>query len=192
MPETAPHKTIAVAKQSIEWQARFNLTHDIDLDSVDGKAVRFYVKNKNCHHLATDFYYGKSRPMDDERTDSLLSLAVSNDNDLRPFYRWILNNTILIADGALAEHTGIPARKYAEKFPKEFFEYMETDKTNEKYGFWTEAIQYSGFYDEDDYRDPKSIRKQLIATMLKNSNPGLTDRIIKFALDCFPDNTNLD
>ncbi|QBZ97182.1 hypothetical protein [Flavobacterium sangjuense] len=190
--ETGTHETVSVDKQNSDWQAGFNLTHDIDVDSINGKPVRFYVKNKKCHQLAIDFYYGKYRPTDEERTDTLLSLAVSEDNDLRPFYRWILNKTILIADGALGEYTGVPAREYAEKFPEEFFEYMEIDKSNEKYNFWTESIQYSGFYDTDDYKNPEAIRKQLISTMVKNSNKDLKKRITKFALDCFPNKSNLD
>ena len=75
----------------------------------------------------------------------MLSLVTTNDNNLRPFYRWCLNKTIQIEDGALAEYTGIPARQYAEKFPKEFFEYMDYDTTKEKYGDWVGSISYSGY-----------------------------------------------
>lgn len=157
-----------VVNKVVDWQEGFELTHNIDKDSIWNKPVRFYLENKQCNQTAKDFYFGKYRPTDDPKTAELLSLVTTDNNDLRPFYRWILNKTILIQDGALAEYTGVPARKYAEKFPKEFFEYMDYDKSGEKYLDWTNAILYSGFYDLDDYKNSKKIRDNLIKTM--NSN----------------------
>jgi len=78
--------------------------------------------------------------------------------------------------------------QYAEKFPKEFLEYMDIDTTKEKYNDWTNAISYSGFYDEDDYKKPQDIRKRLTQTMkenCKNCDEQLEKRIDKFAKDCF-------
>ena len=117
-------------------------------------------------------------------------MVTTDNNDLRPFYRWISNKTILIQDGALAEYTGVPARKYAEKFPKEFFEYMDYDKSGEKYLDWTNAILYSGFYDLDDYKNSKKIRDNLIKTMNSNCincDEKMIGRIEKFVKDCFQD-----
>ncbi|WP_435522378.1 hypothetical protein [Chryseobacterium indoltheticum] len=114
---------------------------------------------------------------------------VTTDNDsLRPFYRWILNKTILIQDGALGDYTGLPARKYAEKYPKEFFEYMDFDKSGKKYSNWTNAIMYSGFYDSDDYKNAEKIQENLVQKMIincKNCDAGMNKRITKFAKDCF-------
>ena len=84
----------------------------------------------------------------------------------------------------------MPARKYAEKFPNEFFEYMDFDTSGEKYIDWYNSILYSGFYKGDDYKKPKVIRQNLIKTMksnCKNCNDSINIRIEKFALDCFPD-----
>ncbi|MBF6639869.1 hypothetical protein IVB69_00105 [Flavobacterium sp. J49] len=173
-----------------DWQIGFGLTHDIDKDTIWKKPVRYYIENKNCSKVAIDFYFGKYRPTDEDKTEKLLGLVITENSELRPFYRWILNKTILIQDGALAEYTGIPARQYAEKFPSEFFEYMDFDKTNEKYTDWYNSIQYSGFYDMDDFENPKSIREELEKKMwknCKNCNKATLVRIKKFALDCFPD-----
>lgn len=192
-PKTEKLKVAENPKSEIntnDWQIRFGLTHDIDKDSIWEKPVRYYIENKNCSQTAIDFYFGKHRPADDQKTEKLLGLVTTEDSELRPFYRWILNKTILIQDGALAEETGIPARQYAEKFPNEFFEYMDMEKSNEKYVNWYNAIQYSGFYDTDDFENPKSIREELEKTMRKNCtncNKPTLERIKKFALDCFPD-----
>jgi hypothetical protein len=176
-------------KNDNSWQQGFGLTHDIDKDSIWSKPVRFYIENKNCSQLAKDFYFGTKRPTDDEDTEKLLKLVILDDKNLRPFYRWILNKTILIQDGALAEYTGVPARQYAEKFPNEFFEYMDFDKTEGKYHDWCNSILYSGFYDSDDWKKPSIIRQNMIIVMTKNClnyDKNYKTRIEKFANDCFP------
>jgi hypothetical protein len=169
-------------------QQGFGLTHDPEVDSIWGKSVKFYINNPKCSPIAIDFYQGQYRPTDNNTTAALLSLVTTNDNELRPFYRWCLNKTIQIQDGALAEYTGVPARQYAEKFPKEFFEYMEYDTTGDKYADWVNAILYSGFYDQDDYKKTQDIRKRMTQTMngnCKNCSEQLKERIDKFAADCF-------
>lgn len=170
------------------WQDGFGLTHDPDKDSIWSKPVKFYIDNPKCSPIAIDFYTGQFQPTDNNTTAALLKLATTDDNNLRPFYRWCLNKTIQIQDGALAEYTGVPARQYAEKFPVEFFEYMDIDTTKERYNDWTNAISYSGFYDVDDYKKPQDIRKRLTQMMkdnCKNCNEQLVKRIDKFAKDCF-------
>lgn len=174
------------------YQIGFNLTHNIEIDSIEGKPVKFYIENKNCDSLAIAFYYGKYLPQDDNLTENLLALSSTNDKNLRPFYRWILDKTIEIADGALAEYPGVPARKYAEKFPQELFNFLDSDTSKTRYLNWTNIISYSGFYETDDYEKPKLIRKKMEAEMIKNSSTKLQDRITKFTLDCFPDVNKID
>jgi hypothetical protein len=177
------HDTVFYAEN---WQQGFGLTHDPEIDSVWGKPVKFYIDNPKCSPIAIDFYLGQFRPTDNNTTAALLSLAIADDNQLRPFYRWCLNKTIQIQDGALAEYTGIPARRYAEKFPKEFFDYLNTDTT--KYNNWVSSISYSGFYDQEDYKKPQDIRKRMGQTMKMNCfncSEQLKKRIDKFVADCF-------
>jgi hypothetical protein len=171
------------------WQQNFGLTHDPEVDSIWGKPVKYYLENPKCSPIAIDFYTGAFRPSDDSTTAGLLALVITQEDDLRPFYRWCLNKTIQIQDGALSEYTGVPARQYAERYPKEFFEYMDIDTTMEKYKDWVGAIAYSGFYDFDENTKPEEMRKRLLQTMNGNcSNCGelLYMRIRKFAMDCFP------
>jgi len=171
------------------WQKGFGLTHNPEIDSIWGKPVKFYIDNPKCSPIAIDFYQGQFCPTDNNTTAALLSLVTTNDNNLRPFYRWCLNKTIQIQDGALAEYTGVPARHYAEKYSKEFFEYMDYDTTGNKYAEWVNAIMYSGFYDEDDYRKPQDIRKRMAHAMKTNCrdcDERLEKRIDKFAAECFP------
>ena len=182
------HDTIYLNNQN-NWQDGFGLTHDPEADSIWFKPVKFYIDNPKCSPIAIDFYQGQFRPTDNNTTAALLILVTTDDNNLRPFYRWCLNKTIQIQDGALAEYTGVPARQYAEKFPKEFFQYMDIDTTFEKYKDWVGAIAYSGFYDNEDHKKSASIRQRMTSLMkqnCKNCNKETQNRIDKLAKDCFP------
>lgn len=183
------HDTVYINNESYgEWQRDSNLTHDPDKDSIWGKPVRYYIEDQNCNVNAIDFYNGSLRPTDNYTTTELLKLAYTDNNKLRPFYRWCLNKTIQIQDGALGEYTGEPARRYAEKFPKEFFEYMDFDTSESKYQEWVSSIEYSGFYEKEDFTNPKKISLEFANKMklnCKNCNEELLKRIDKFAKECF-------
>ncbi len=183
------HDTIVI-NEKYDWQD-FGLTHDINIDTIWHKPVSYYFNNKNCSPISKDFYLGAFRPSDDYTTDALLELACTNDNSLRPFYRWILNKTLYLSDGALAEHTGIPARKYAEKYPKELFVYFDSDSSSsKKYNNWTREISYSGYYDTENSQNPnnRTISNNMARVMksnCKDCDATLIIRIEKFATDCF-------
>ena len=115
--ENAPPKNNFI-ENKFDWQEGFGLTHNPEIDSIWGKSVKFYLNNSHCDQTAKDFYFGKYRPKDESETTRLLNLVTTENNSLLPFYRWILNKTILIQDGSLGEFTGVPARSYAEKFPR--------------------------------------------------------------------------
>lgn len=192
------HDTVFIDKENNEvqywlgpdWQDNFGLTHNPKKDSIWGKPVSYYLEQEECSAMAFDFYHGYLRPTDNGSTSELLKLAYSDNDKLRPFYRWILNMTIEIQDGALGEYTGVPARRYATTYPIEFFEYMDIDPSGQKYRNWFNSILYSGFFDMDDYNNPKSIRPRLIKTMKSNCigcDENMKKRIEQFALDCFPD-----
>lgn len=177
----------------LNWQKDLGLSNDPDKDSIWKQPVSYYITNKNCSPVAVDFYYGRFRPSDNDSTEALLKLAVTEDSTLRLFYRWCLNKTIQIQDGALAEYTGVPARQYAENFPEEFFIYMDSDTTGTKYEEWVGSISYSGYYDNEDYQKAQQIREKLMNAMkskCKNCDDTMYARIKKFANDCF--DINLD
>ncbi|MFM2388012.1 MAG: hypothetical protein RL660_2769 [Bacteroidota bacterium] len=183
------HDTVYVNDNGYrEWQRGFGLSNDPNKDSIWGKPVAYYISDKRCDAVAIAFYYGDFKPSDNQSTDALLSLACTDNDKLRPFYRWCLNKTIQVADGALCEHTGEPAISYAEKFPKEFFTYMDFDTTGEKYMQWVSTINYSGLYRYKDYQKPTLAQQALAKTMKQNCrdcNDSMKGRIDKFAKDCF-------
>ena len=187
------HDTVYLSETEKDWQANFGLTHDPAKDSIAGKPVSYYLDDKECPQIAYEFYYGYFRPSDDGATDELLKYAVTDNNKLRPFLRWCLDRTINISDGALAEQVGQPARRYAEKFPEEFFIYMDSDTTNQRYKNWVEAISYSGFYEREDWTNDKKIRTRMINSMKRNCkkmNATIETRINAFTAACFKEKTD--
>ena len=102
-------------------------------DTIAGRPISFYLNNPKVAPIAKSFYTGKFRPEDNDTTTQLLSLVVTDDSTIRPFYRWCLDFTIQINDGALGEYPGEPALKYATKFPQEFFAYMDKDASGQRY-----------------------------------------------------------
>jgi hypothetical protein len=188
-PDTVlKHDTVYINNHN-DWQEGFGLTHDTEVDSIWFKPVKFYIDNPNCSPIAIDFYQGQFRPTDNHTTAALLKLVTTDDNNLRPFYRWCLQKTIQIQDGALGEYTAFPARQYAEKFPKEFFEYMDSDSSLDRFNAWVESIGYSGFYDNEDYNNAASIRQGMASTMkqhCKGCKTAMLQRIDTLAKNCFP------
>lgn len=189
------HDTVYInSHNNGDWQKGFGLTHDPDKDSIWGKPVSYYLKDKECNAITFDFYYGYFRPSDDGATTELLKLACTDNNKLRPFYRWCLNKTLIVSDGALGELVGVPARQYAEKFPDEFFEYMDYEKSGERYEMWVDAIQYSGFFDYPEYDNDGDLVNALYLRMsknLKDKTEANLKRVKKFATDCNPSALNL-
>lgn len=170
-----------------DWQVGFGLSHDPKIDSIWGKPVSYYINDSECSALAADFYYGYFRPSDNGATTELLKLACTDNQKLRPFYRWCLDKTLFVSDGALAELVGVPARKYAEKFPDEFFEYLDKEKDKTKYETWAEEIQYSGFFDYPEFDDSNKLIEEHYNRMSRNlkiKSEFNLKRVRKFAKDC--------
>jgi hypothetical protein len=183
------HDTIYINyNKDQDWQknAGFNLTHEPDQDSIWGKPVSFYLDNPECFGIAFDFYYGYFRPADNGATDELLKFATTTNKKLRPFYRWCLDKTIEVSDGALSEHVGTPAKNYVEKYPKEFLEFIDSDTSKTRYNNWTSAIAYSGF----TAINPKDLTQQTKAFLnamklnCSNCTEATLKRIEKIAKDC--------
>ena len=166
------------------WVDRLNNAKYSLPDTIGGKPISFYLDNPKVASIAKSLYKGQFRPEDNDTTTQLLALVVTDDSIIRPFYRWCLDFTIQISDGALGEYPGEPALKYSTKFPKEFFTYMDKDTTGRRYKQWTEIMAYSGF---NDYtKKATEIQKEITSKMISNCkscNSDIKERITIFAKD---------
>lgn len=166
------------------WIDRFNREKYPLPDSIGGKAVGFYLNNPKIASIAKALYNGQFRPTDNDSTTLLLSYVTTNDKTIRPFYRWCLDFTMAISDGALAEYPGEPALKYAMKFPEEFFNYMDKDTTDGRYSMWTGSITYSGLpdYSKDSTFNYNIIVEKMTSTC-KDCPKSILERIKALAKD---------
>ena len=150
-------------------------------DSIEGKPVSFYINNSKVAAIAKSFFKGEFRPTDNDSTTELLSYVTTDDSTIRPFYRWCLDFTISISDGALGEYPGDPALKYAIKFPEEFFNYMDKDSSGNRYKEWTEIIAYSGL---NEYNENQTLIEKTIKTRMRDNchkcGEGTKNRIATF------------
>jgi hypothetical protein len=166
------------------WTDRLNGQQYPLPDSINGKPVSFYINHPKVALIAKALYKGQFRPGDNDSTTELLSYITTEDSTIRPFYRWCLDFTISISDGALGEYPGSPALDYAMKYPKEFFDYMDKDVSGQRYKKWTEIIVYSGL--PDYTKKPEEIEKGLINNINKSCyscDVGTISLISAFAKD---------
>lgn len=171
------------------WIDQFGITRDPNKDSIAGKPVEDYLANPQVDQIAKDFYTGKYRPTDNDSTTHLLGLIKTKNKQLRPFYRWCLDETINIADGAVGEYPGEPAMQYALAHPAEFFTYLDKDKSGKRYGNWVGSISYSGLFEyTHNYQtiDFDKVKKKIKADLLINCLPcsvALRNKIEKLSAD---------
>lgn len=161
----APHLTKGKKVTGNFWIDRFGIVRTPQRDTIDGYAVQYYLNHSQVAKIAKDFYRGRFRPKDDDSTAVLLDLVTTSNNEIRPFYRWCLDATIEISDGALGEYPGEPALAYASKYPKEFFMYM--DKSKARYNRWVNIISYSGLPTYEAGKE-KVLKKEIIRKLKSN------------------------
>lgn len=150
-----------------------------------------YLKNPKVNKLAKDYYRIKFHPTDDSITMSLLYLTLTDDNLVRPFYVWCLNNVALHADGALVEYIGLAYRKYIETYPKEFLFYNRSKCINRN-AIWPTLIN-SVRYDEEEQCCDKMAFNNFKKETYKNCNSCDSNELYElslFAFYCYPPDNN--
>lgn len=177
-------KDTVVRSLTYDWQEDFDLTHDETTDTIAGMPAEFYLSDPECNALAFDFYYGNFRPKDNASTGELLDLALTSNDKLRPFYRWCLDMTIMVSDGALAEYPGVPALNYVTTYPQEFFEFIDEKENPLSYQNWVSIIQYSGLpdYQANSEKTYNEIKHKILINC-NSCSDALKERIRKFAFD---------
>jgi hypothetical protein len=173
------------------WVDKLNGNKYYKPDSFNYRPASFYLSNPKVSPIAKALYNEQFRPEDNDSTTQLLALITTDNNEIRPFYRWCLDLTIQISDGALAEYPGEPALKYAIKFPREFMDYMNSDTSLARYGRWTEIITYSGLPNQDStYNYNYIVRK--MSVNCKDCSKQTLDSIKIFAKAVIAGLKNLD
>lgn len=166
-------------KRSNVWKDRLTNREYIFPDTIAGQSVLTYLSRPDINPIAKAFFEGRYRPTDNDSTMLLFSDITTTDSTLRPFYRWCLNFTISISDGALGEYLGKPAFDYVKSYPEEFFLFIDQDTSGLYYKNWLEMIAYSGL---NNYNEnfPKSKITREIENSCLNCDQAIKQRIHLF------------
>lgn len=97
-----------------------SLTNKTFVDNIAGKPIKYYLNHKSVGEIAKLFYKGEFAVSDDAATSSIIDSVLTHNNDTRPFYFFLFNRLIELADGALAEYVAEVSGKYLREFPCEF------------------------------------------------------------------------
>ncbi len=190
--QTAPERDTVYAHDTIyisnnyDWREVFGFRyHDSERDSIAGHPLDYYTSDTACSANAIGFLSGNWRPSCDRMTDELLALSLRGDPKFHPLYVWCLFMTLRISDGCLAENVGLPARRYAEAYPKEFFMAMDRPGDSDMYAIFVEAIRYSGGNASEHSSD--ETRAHMEGRMLSQCagcSATMRKRIHQFSIDC--------
>jgi hypothetical protein len=86
--------------------------------------IKGYLNNKNVSIVAKDFYSGKFKASDDERTLSILDSLKTRNNLTKPFYIYLVSIMMDKSDGALSEVLGEASKEFIEHNPNEAIDFL--------------------------------------------------------------------
>jgi hypothetical protein len=117
--------------------------------SINGKSITFYLNHPQIDNYAKMFYQGQFRMMDDGLTFSILDSVLTNNPVTRPFYIYIFNSALRIADGALAESIGTECKQFMDKYPCEFISLRSNQKYSDNYNKWIDFEAFEYYFEEN-------------------------------------------
>ncbi|MFY0675605.1 MAG: hypothetical protein JXQ87_19605 [Bacteroidia bacterium] len=138
----------------------------LNVDSIKSQPISFYLSHPELDTNALGIYNGLP-PMDDRRTFETLELAMTDNDELRPFYFHLMIGISEKSDGALGEIFGAYPLGYLKKYPDEFFNYFKNETYNGKIFYrLASEISFQFYFDDNPFKSVDRLRN----TILK-SNP---------------------
>lgn len=122
-------------------------------DSLNGKAISYYLNHKNIDRYSKLFYNGEFAIYDNDEFFSLMDSLLTHNNDTRPFYLFNFNRILDKSDGCISEIASEYCLRYIEKYPCDFLK-AYYDKHYQTYRQqWADFIGFSlGDGDYSAYR----------------------------------------
>ena len=143
--------------------------------------IKFYLNNSQVSKTAKDFYKGKFKPSDDNRTMSILDSLNTRNNSTRPFYIYLVSTMMQKSDGALSEALGNAAKNFIERHPNEAVNFLyANNRMVEKKFLSAWAKQVAGeFMIDCEGGEKQCVRKSLKQTLAKTKSQNKT-RLTQF------------
>jgi len=135
-------------------------SHSVNKEHVtelNGKPISYYLNHKDIDVYAKLYYQGKFAASDDTLTFAFLDSVLTNNEETKPFYLFVANSVVSIADGALAEVVAEYCWAYFEKYPCDFFALSGDKLYSEIYFKWFNLAS-SGYYYEEESKETACAR----------------------------------
>ena len=104
-----------------------NLLNKIAVNKINNKSIQFYLSNPKIDKYAKMFYKRDFAPSDDSITFGFLDSVMTRNSETRPFYFFVFNQIVNVADGALAEGIAFKCLDFVGKYPCEFLNHAKND-----------------------------------------------------------------
>jgi hypothetical protein len=131
------------------------------VNELDGRPISYYLGNPDIDGYSKLFYQGKFAASEDAQTYSFLDSVLTSNAETRPFYVYVFNSVMTVADGALAEHVAENCWKYFEKFPCEFFSLKKNPNYSKNYKYWFDNASLRYYYEEESLAASQERLEQL-------------------------------
>lgn len=91
--------------------------------------IKLYLESNQVSNIAKDFYNGKFKATDDNKTFSIIDSLKTTNNFTRPFYILLVSKMIAKADGALSESLGASCKDFVELHPDFLIDFLYSKST---------------------------------------------------------------
>jgi len=143
--------------------------------------ARSYLNNKQVSKVAKEYYNGKFKASDEEKTFEIVDSLRTKNHLTRPFYIYLVSTMMANADAALSEELGNKCKEFVEQQPDDAIGFLYSDNKEVDKRFkdnWAKAIA-GEFMIQCEGEENNCINKSLQRT-LKRSNSEIKIKAITF------------
>jgi len=110
---------------------------------IDSTQINKFLDNPELSQNIKDYYEGRFKPSDDDKTYELLKSITKKNDQFFPIFFNTLNEIIQVSDGALAEMITEFCFEMINNYPAETFDYFTKNKNL--------SLEYAGFLGSEFY-----------------------------------------
>lgn len=124
------------------------LLNKTKVTTINNRSINYYLNNKNIDKYAKLYYNRKFVPSDDSLTFGFLDSICTKNNETRPFYIFIFNEILKVADAALGEGMTSRSLEFVTKYPCDFIRFSKNEKLIDL-ETWCGALTFTQYNDEN-------------------------------------------
>ena len=153
---------------------------------VEGRPASWYLNRRDISNTARAFYLMKFVPSDDDATFALCDSILTKNDTTRPFYFFLFQRIMRLADGALSEGITEYAQRYVLQYPEDFFKRIGSPVYKQFYNDWVSVVAFELEVPGTESPTVDEVRNYILQEQIKHSlhlNSVLKAKISLFADD---------